>query len=177
MKKFLLVLLFLNITINFVQAQQNPIENYGSFYLPENPDISLDITKPHKVIFDIAITGNSPKAVNPLIEAAARYMNLHNAMGLSVDKQEIVLIFHGRSIYDILSPAAYKKAAKQDNPNQGLIEALQAKGVKMYICAQSMNYRGFTEKDYKDNGIMIAPSAMTALVYFQEQGYNQINFN
>lgn len=176
MKKLLLLTLLLNSVFGFGQ-DNSPIKNHGSFYLPKQSDIVLDTSQTHKVIFDIAITGNSPKSVNPLLEAVARFVNLHDGMGLDVSKQDIVLIFHGRSIYDILSPKAYKKAVKQDNPNQNLIESLQKNGVRMYICAQSMNFRGFNEKDYIDNGIMIAPSAMTALVYFQERGFNQINFN
>lgn len=152
------------------------IEGYGEIYLSENDAIMLDLDKEHNAIFDVMITSREKGQVNPLLNAVARYINLHAAKGLSVDKMNIVVVFHGRATKDGLNNKVYKSNVGEDNPNKELIEKLNDVGVEFYVCAQSLNAYNFMESDYLKQ-VKISPSAMTALIYFQEKGYHLIDFN
>jgi len=176
MKQLLLLLLFM-FTLVITSAQQTlPVEGYGEIYISENDAIMLDLDKEHNALFDIMITAREKGKVNPLLNAVARYINLHAAKGLSVDRMNITVVFHGRATKDGLTNDIYKSNVQEDNPNIELIEKLSDCGVEFYICAQSLNAYGFKESDYLKE-VKISPSAMTALIYFQEKGYHLIDFN
>jgi intracellular sulfur oxidation DsrE/DsrF family protein len=56
-----------------------------------------------------------------------------------------------------------------------LLAALQERGVRVVLCAQTAPSRGF-ERDQLASGVELALSAMTALVTLQAEGYALIAF-
>ncbi len=174
-KSFCVILLILG--SHFLNSQTKlPINNFGTIYLSQNDTLMLDKDKVHRVIFDISTTARSRGEINPQFETIARFINLHVAMGLAPENLEIVAVLHGSATKDGLKNSFYKNTIGEENPNLKIIKALKEFGVDFYLCAQSIVGYGFKEDEYSKY-IDISPSAMTALVYFQERGYILIDFN
>ena len=128
----------------------------GQQPLPENAafKISFDVAKPAEA-----------EAVNRQIDSAARFINMHTAAGVPVERIQLALVIHGGAVKDVVqakSPAS--------NPNASLIKALQAHGVKFYVCGQSAAYYGVATEDLLP-GVNMSLSAMTAHALLQQQGY------
>ena len=62
------------------------------------------------------------------------------------------------------------------NPNAELIEALQKENVEIYVCGQSFLFSKFDLDNVSEN-VKVSLSALTALVEYQSNGYQIINFN
>ncbi|MGA9270037.1 MAG: DsrE family protein, partial [Lutimonas sp.] len=114
--------------------------------------------------------------VNPLLNTVARFLNMHGQTGLSNEQMNVVVILHGAGAKNALNEEAYRKKFGRDNPNADLLKALDRVGVDFYICGQSLYSRGFSPSDVAEP-VELSLSAMTALVHFQGEGYQLINFN
>ena len=102
--------------------------------------------------------------------------NMHGQTGLKKEQLQIVVILHGAGAKNALNDQAYHKKFGRSNPNTELLKALDGVDVDLYICGQSMYIRGYSPADLAEP-VKLSLSAMTALVHFQEQGYQLINFN
>jgi intracellular sulfur oxidation DsrE/DsrF family protein len=174
-KSFCFLLLILG--SHFLHSQTKlPIKNFGTIYLSQNDTLMLDKEKVHRVIFDISTTARQRGNINPQLETIARFINLHAAKGVPIENLEVVAVIHGSATKDGLKNSFYKKAVGEENPNLKILKALKDFGVDFYLCAQSIKGYGFEEEQYSKY-IDISPSAMTALIYFQERGYILIDFN
>ena len=151
-------------------------EDFGQVYKVENPDLLLDKNKTYEVIFDIYTDGENIEAINPSINTVARYINMHAQYGVKLEDMKIVLVLHGKATKNVLNDASFMKKYKTANPNLKLIAALKKVGVKTYVCGQSLTYHGFNKNDLSTNAEM-SLSALTALVYYQTNGYQLISFN
>ena len=89
---------------------------------------------------------------------------------------DIVVVLHGAALKNALREKAFKKKFKTKHPNAELISALVEKDVKIYVCGQSMKSRGYEANDISED-VKISLSALTALVKYQSEGYQIINFN
>ena len=146
------------------------------FFTVEDADLLLDVDKNYKVIFDVYTDADKTDQMNPLLNTVARFMNMHAQNGLPEDQMSIVVVLHGAGTKNALSEKAFKKKYKVKHPNTKLIDALVEKDVKIYLCGQSMKSRGYEPKDISEN-VKISLSALTALVKYQAEGYQIINFN
>ena len=115
-------------------------------------------------------------AINPLLNAVARFLNMHGQTGLELEQMDVVVVLHGAGVKNVLNDKAYQKKFNTDNPNAELLRALNQAGVQLYVCGQSLNSRGYDRDDLAEP-VKLSLSAMTALVHFQEEGYRLINFN
>ena len=172
----LLVLLFVIYPI----LGQNKIEgsvitDYGETYEVANPDFKTDTSQSFKAVFDIARTFKDSSSVSPLINTAARYLNLHHHAGISAEQMQVALVIHGTASDDILSDTAYQKKYGIQNPNTPLLQQLMAEKVQVILCGQTANHRNIVKEDIVP-GVQIALSAMTALVQLQNAGYRLIHF-
>jgi intracellular sulfur oxidation DsrE/DsrF family protein len=181
MKKYLLALIvfisFFSLKAQSDKPKTGPIiDNYGTSYTIKKADLALDIEKEYKVISDV-FTDNSKKGkVNPLINTVARYLNMHANQGVKSKNMKVALILHGGATKSALSDKAYQKKYNAKNPNTELIKALKKADVEIYVCGQSFLFNGFDLDDASDN-VKISLSALTALVAYQSNGYQIINFN
>jgi len=89
---------------------------------------------------------------------------------------ELVIVLHGAATKNSLSDQAFNKAYKKNNPNSGLMTALKDKNVKIYVCGQSLLSKGYNAGDVSED-VEVSLSALTALVKYQTEGYQLINFN
>lgn len=180
MKYFTILILILNFSM--ISAQENEIkagpiiENYGKVYQVEKPDLQLDKDTTYKVIFDIFTDKSKDNKVNPLLNAVARYLNMHAQQGVSLEHMKTVVILHGAATKSTISNEAYQNRYTISNPNAAIIEALKKANVEVYVCGQSYLANGF-QLDEKSSNVKVALSALTALVEYQTNGYQIINFN
>ena len=181
MKKFyLLSLFFLFTCYNYAQKNEpntGPIiKDYGSSYSIKRVDLKLDSNKKYKVIFDVFTDNSKEGKVNPLINTVARYLNMHAEQGVKLKNMKTVLILHGRATKSVLNDKAFEKKYNRQNPNSKLIKALNKADVEIFVCGQSLLFNGFELKDVSKN-VKVSLSALTALIQYQENGYQLINFN
>lgn len=181
MKKF--VILFIVLSNLFAVKAQIPdaktghvIDGYGKAYSIENADLKLNINKEYKVIFDIYTDNSKGNEINPLLNIVARYLNMHAQQGVLKENMKVAVILHGAATKSALSNEAYQKQFETNNPNSGLIQKLNNANVEIYVCGQSYFANGFKLNE-KSNDVKLALSALTALVEYQTNGYQLINFN
>ena len=151
-------------------------KDFGEVYAVKNADLLLDTNKKHKVIFDVYTDEKKSGKINPLINTVARFMNMHGQNGVPQENMDLVIVLHGAATKNALSDKAFKKDYKSKNPNTDLIAALQEKNVQIYVCGQSLLSKGYDAQDVSKN-VQVSLSALTALVKYQEDGYQLINFN
>ncbi|MGV6852344.1 MAG: DsrE family protein [bacterium] len=139
---------------------------------------SLDYPIPKgamKVVFDVSKTSDEPDQLNRNLNTPARFLNMHAANGVKAEHMKLAIVIHGGAAKDLLKNQAYQKRFMVDNPNINLLDALHNNGVRIIVCGQTKEYRG-----YKDEELLpfveVSLSAMTALVDLQQKGYALIAF-
>jgi len=159
----------------FSQKKGPIVTEYGSVYEVTTPDFKTDLKSELKAVFDVGRTFKDHTKVNPLINTAARYLNMHVNAGVSFEKLKVAIVIHGSAADDILNNSSYKIKYGVNNPNLSLITALAKKGVAIILCGQTAAHRGITKEDVASE-VQFALSAMTALVQLQNKNYRLINF-
>lgn len=173
----LLISSILTVEGQHVETKMGPvIQNFGKVFQIKNPDLQLKNDKEYKVIFDIYSDRSKGEKINPLLNTVARFLNMHSQQGVSEKNMKVVVIMHGEATKNVLKNNAYQHQFHIDNPNLDLIKALKEAKVKLYVCGQSYLAQGFDLKD-KSELIKLSLSALTALVKYQSDGYQLINFN
>lgn len=151
------------------------IEDFGKTYAVENPEIATDTTGTLKVIFDVAQSSEDKSKVNPYIETAARFLNMHANTGMKLDQLKVAMTIHASAWQDVLTDEAYMEKFNSKNPNTELINALNDAGVDVILCGQTAAHRNMDYQDINPN-VKKALSAMTALIQYQNDGYRFIKF-
>ncbi|MBQ4821962.1 DsrE family protein [Aquimarina sp. MMG016] len=157
------------------QIQGQIITEFGKTYQVTNPDFDTDMKSELKVVFDVGRTFNDSTKVNPLINTAARFLNMHNHAGVPFENIKVALVIHGSAANDILNDKKYKSKYGINNPNKPLISSLAKNGVQIILCGQTAAHRSISKEDALPE-IKFALSAMTALVQLQNKNYRLINF-
>lgn len=173
MKKHLIVFFAL---ISFLSVNAQLIKDFGEVYTVESPDLLLDTNTEYKVIFDIYTDRANGEKLNPLLNTVARFINMHGEQGVLLEHMKIAVILHGKATRSALNDSSYNELYKIDNPNSKLIEVLKNKTVEIFVCGQSYMASKYQVKDKSEN-VKMALSALTALVKYQKNGYQIINFN
>lgn len=151
------------------------IDNYGSVYKVNDIDFTTDSTAIFKVVFDIDRIFENKDLPNPLIETAARFLNLHVQNGMPIENLEVALVIHGAASNDILSNEKHKERFDKPNPNARLLEELDERGVQIILCGQTAAHRNISKEDALPQ-VKWALSAMTALIQLQNNEYRLIKF-
>lgn len=181
MKKHIAIII-LSLSIAKITAQtEKPtsgpiIKGFGESFEIKKADLSLDKDTEYKVIFDVFTDNAKEGGVNPLINTVARYLNMHAKQGVKLKNMKVALILHGKATKSALSDKAFEKKYNTKNPNSELIKALVDADVEIFVCGQSFLFNGFNLKDVSEN-VKVSLSALTALVEYQNNGFQIINFN
>ena len=123
-----------------------------------------------KVSFDVSKKGGVGKT-NRTLDTAARFINMHVAAGVPLNKINVAVVVHGGASQEMTKAAYYgAKHGGKENFNKKAIAALIEKGVKIIICGQSAAYYGVKRDDLLP-GVQMALSAMTAHALLQQDGY------
>lgn len=169
---FGLLLAQMTATAHAAEAQTGPvIENYGPVYEIPDAGFKLDPTVIYRSVMDVSESAQEADALNRHIESAARFLNMHVRDGVPAANLELAIVLHGSAGKDALSDPAYRKRYGGDNPNTGMLNALNGAGVKIYICGQTARFRGYEAAELNPTVIM-ATSAMTVLTRLQSEGWS-----
>lgn len=153
------------------QTKVNPvIKNFGTItevpFSLENPDPTLN----YKIVVEVSTEHTKPEQVHEFFEKVAAVVNLHALAGVPANKRKIVMVIHGPASLYVLNNAAYQLKYHMDNPNIPLFKELEAAGVKLLVCGQSLNKRNVKPSEIAQE-IKPALSAITTLTYYQLKGY------
>ncbi|MEX0316075.1 MAG: DsrE family protein [Allomuricauda sp.] len=167
---------FLNNSIFSQTPTTGPIiSDFGKVYKIDNPDFKVHTDKEYKAVIDVTGKPDSHTNRNPLIETAARFLNMHAQSGVPAELLKVALVVHGNASKDVISNEAYQKRYGKDNPNTKLIRSLLKADVPVIICGQSATYHEIDRSDLIE-GVQLSLSAMTALIHLQGEGYQLIKF-
>lgn len=176
MKKVILFFFFLLSFISISQENNPIIKDFGKVFTVKKPDLLLKKNKVYKVIFDVYTDSKKKSKTNANIITVARFLNMHKKQGVSKSNMKVALVLHGKATKNALSDDAYQIKYKKNNPNSKLLRALKKANVDIFVCGQSFASRGFSKEDLSKD-VLLSLSALTALVEYQSNGYNIINFN
>lgn len=151
------------------------IEGYGAVYDVPGGAWNLEQDRRYKVSMDVSETGEFSGKPNRRIESAARFLNMHVRNGIEAGNIEMAIVVHGAASRDLLKDDAYQARYEEPNPNTAMLAELQAAGVKIYLCGQTMVHRGINAGELNP-AVSLALSAMTAHVRLQSEGYTLIPF-
>ncbi|NIP60373.1 MAG: hypothetical protein GWM92_18510 [Gemmatimonadetes bacterium] len=141
----------------------------GTFAVPE-PDIETPLDRAYRIAFEVAVESPSPGAVNPGLNTAARFLNMHARAGVPPERMRVAVVVHGPAGKTLLGNAAYRARTGADNPNLALLDELADAGVRIILCGQTAISRDLPWNELAEP-VETALSAMTALLLFQDEGY------
>lgn len=151
------------------------VRDYGPVYDIPEPDLDTPLDLEWRALFEVARGAPEPGDLNPSIETVARFLNMHARAGVPVERLHAALVLHGTAGKDTLTHAAYRQRYGVDNPNLGLLQALAAAGVEIYLCGQTAAHRGLG-RDELIAEVGVALSAMTAIGVLQDRGYRPVQY-
>ena len=143
------------------------VEGYGA--VVPLPDAAEQPAKGTKVVIEATGTGPDPAQPLPGLVRAATLLNLAGASGLRASDIEIVVVLHGDATSAALNDATYK-VSRRDHPHADLIKKLKAAGVRLLVCGQALQRRGYDPMSVRSE-VGIAASAVTAVVNLQGRGF------
>ncbi len=170
-----------NLLCTLVLAQaQDPIPGpvitgYGAVWDIPQATYKTDTSASFKAVFDVMNSPEDKTQVNPWIETAARFLNMHARAGVDPGQLQVALVVHNKASTDLLENPYYRELYGTDNPNSPLIKALMESGAQVVFCGQSSVARK-VPVEQTIAGVQLSLSAMTALIQFQDQGYRLIKF-
>ncbi len=151
------------------------VPSYGPVLLPPKGSYNLDKAQHYKVSIDIGETAEFPGDLNRKLVSVARFLNMHAQSGVPRENIDFAVVVHGQAANDLLTNAAHQSRLNAPNPNTELLDELQAAGVSIYLCSQTVAFRGMGFNDFHP-GVTMALSAMTSHVRLQEEGSTLIPF-
>lgn len=178
-KSFFLICICITFS-TLITAQNNRVEgkiikDFGETFAVNNPEIKTDFSADLKVILDVSKSSEDKGVINKYIVTVARFLNMHANAGFKKNQLRAAITIHGSAWQDVLKNDVYKAKFGVDNPNLELIEQLSAAGVDVIICGQTAAFRKMERKDVTTK-VKFALSAMTALLQYQNNGYNYLKF-
>lgn len=151
------------------------IKEYGAVWDITKATYKTDTSATYKAVFDVMNSPEDKTQVNPWIETAARFLNMHARAGVAPEQLQVALIVHNKASTDLLDNTHYRERFGTDNPNSPLIKALMDSGAQVVFCGQSSVARQVPAEQILE-GVQLSLSAMTALIQFQNQDYRLIKF-
>ncbi len=162
----------------FAQTPQrvNPVikSEGGIFEIPfavEKPDPGMV----YNIIIEVERPSEKPDTLNWALNNVARLLNLHSVGGVLPANMNVVVAIHGGAAYTTMNNEQYRAKYKMDNPNLKLYQELQAAGVKMFICGQSILARGIDRSRLVPE-VKPAVSMLTTVTTYQLKGYAYLKF-
>lgn len=162
-----------------LQAQVTPgmqrsgpvIESAGPTFGVVDPSFTLPEDHTYRVVWEIVEGASEPDRMDPELGTVARFYNLHARHGVPNEQIQLAAVVHGGGWRALLNEEAYAERFEGgENASLRLVEELVANGVEIVLCGQTAGSREIAQEDLVP-GVKIAWSAMTALHWFQSQGY------
>ena len=153
-------------------TQSGPVIQSGGFSFAV-PDPSFRIPDAHVFKAVYVVDRADTTGMSLQLSTIARFLNLHARNGVSAERVQAAAVVHSGGWTYLLSDSAHMARLGKPNPNKRLVEELLAAKVQLVLCGQTAGVRGIKREELIP-GVQVAISAMSALNYFQSQGY-QLN--
>lgn len=157
------------------KAKGPVIDRYGEVWDIPGATFKTDTSGTFRAVFDVMNSPEDPGQLNPWMETAARFLNMHARAGVPVGQLKVALVVHNKASTDLLDSANYRERFGVPNPNEQLLKELMAAGAQVVFCGQSSRARNVPIEDTVE-GVQLSLSAITALIQLQELGYHLIKF-
>lgn len=142
----------------------------GPAFMVEDRDVPLKEGHTYRVVFEATEYPGEMTDVNRELTVVGRFMNMHGKNGVPLENLDVAVVVHGRALLATFNDEAYEERFDVKNPSLALLEDLIDAGVKVYVCGQSLGFRGL-DKSVLADGVKVGLSAMTMLVTLQADGY------
>jgi intracellular sulfur oxidation DsrE/DsrF family protein len=157
------------------KAKGPVIKGYGEVWDIPGATYGTDTSGTFWAVFDVMNSPEDPGQLNPWMETAARFLNMHARAGVPVGQLKVALVVHNKASTDLLDSEHYRERFGVSNPNEGLLRELMDAGARVVFCGQSSTARNVPIEDTV-KGVELSLSAITALIQLQESGYHLIKF-
>lgn len=151
------------------------IQGFGEVWDIPDPSYETDTSGMFRAVFDVMNSPEDPSQLNPWMETAARFLNMHARAGVPTDQLKVALVVHNKASKDLLDSTHYRERFGVSNPNAELLRELMDAGVRVLFCGQSSMARQVPIEETVE-GVQLSLSATTALIQLQESGYHLIKF-
>jgi intracellular sulfur oxidation DsrE/DsrF family protein len=150
------------------------IQSTGMSIAVDNPTFTVPAGHVFKALFEINAGGGDTVKVNEQLVTMARFYNLHVRNGVPQARLHGAAVFHGSGWPALLTDAAFAaRFGGKPNPTRRLAEELMQQGAQLVLCGQTAGNRGIRREELLP-GVKVAPSAMTALMVLQADGFRLI---
>jgi len=133
-------------------------------------DVPLKEGHQYRVVYELTTYPGEKTEQNRPLSVVARFMNMHGKNGVPLENLDVAVVVHGQTLLALLNDDAYEKMFGVKNPSLALINDLARAGVNIYVCGQSLGFRGL-DKSVLAEPVQVGLSAMTMLVTLQADGY------
>ena len=166
-----LLLAAFSLTSRAAEPSTGPYVDAGgpAFEVPDR-DVPLREGMKYRVVFEATEYPGEKDGVNRELTVVGRFMNMHGKNGVPLENLDVAVVVHGQALFATFNDEAYRKQFGIDNPSLALLKDLQDAGVKIYVCGQSLGFRG-VDKTVLADDVKVGLSAMTLLVTLQADGY------
>jgi intracellular sulfur oxidation DsrE/DsrF family protein len=174
-----LVLALITVSISGLALAQSPSTgpyvNAGgpAFEVPDR-DVPLREGQKYRVVYELTQYPGEKTDVNRSLEVVGRFMNMHGKNGVPLEDLDVAVVIHGQTLLAMLNDETYEEMFGVKNPSLPLIDDLAKAGVQLYVCGQSLGFRGLDKSVLADN-VKVGLSAMTMLVTLQSDGYTYLS--
>jgi len=125
---------------------------------------------------DLAKNGTGQQVVN-VDNMVTDYAKYGIVIGTSENTGALVAVAYGAGARWLLTKDAYVAkvdSAATDNPSRALVEKLITKGVKFYMCQNTMKSNNYVPSDLIAS-VRMVPAGVTAVIDFENRGYKYIS--
>lgn len=154
------------------QTGEALIKQNASFTPVKNPTFPAPADQIYKAVWDIHTGAEKPGDIDPGYKSVATFIAQSADAGIPRKNLQLAMVIHGNSAKTLLQNDAYKTMTGVDNPNIALLQALEAAGVQVIICGQSIPNRKLPA-DKLLPFVKVSVSATFAHVTLHSQGYYQ----
>ncbi len=157
------------------KAKGPVINGFGEAWDIPEATYRADTSGTFRAVIDVMNSPEDKTQVNPWMETAARFLNMHARAGVPVEQLKVALVVHNKASTDLLDNAHYEARFGVPNPNAALLRELMEAGAEVIFCGQSSRARKVPIENTLA-GVKLSLSAMTALIQLQDAGYRLIKF-
>ncbi len=141
----------------------------GPAFKVEDRDVPLKEGLKYRVVFEATTYPGEKTDLNRELQVVARFMNMHGKNGVPLEDLDVAVVIHGQTLFSVMNDEAYEEMFGVKNPNLELVDDLAEAGVQIYVCGQSLGFRGL-DKSVLASPVKVGLSALTMLVTLQADG-------
>lgn len=146
------------------------IHKLGASSPVPNPSFPADKSLDYKIAWNVTAGPEKPGQLVAGFRRPANLLTMLDGEGVPRSHVHLAIIVYGGATNSLMTNAAYKAANGVDNESIPLLEALNAAGVQIVVCGQSVNNKKIT-RDQLLPFVKVATSATMARATLSAQGY------